>query len=157
VRDRVGALAARDVDLRLGDQRPGDRGAEQVDVLVDGAGAQHREDEVAHELLAQVLDVDRRGPALLRLGACRLEFLALAEIGAEGDDRHLVALDQPGQDDRGVEAAGVRQYDFLRGLFHGLLPVCGAPVRRFGSDRGTGSPAHRRTGSPSLVQCRPTC
>jgi hypothetical protein len=49
---------AGDLDLALGDQRPGDRGAEQVLALIDRIGAEHREDEVAHEFLAHVLDED---------------------------------------------------------------------------------------------------
>src|SRR3546814_13326449 len=50
---RSGPGLGGDLDLPLGDQRPGDRGAEQVGALVDGVGAEHREHEVAHELLAQ--------------------------------------------------------------------------------------------------------
>ena len=58
VRDGVGAGFARDLDQALGDQRTRDRRAEQVFAFVDGVGAEHREDEVADELLAQVVDVD---------------------------------------------------------------------------------------------------
>ena len=58
VGDRVGAGLVRDLDQALGDQRPGDRGAEQVDALVERVHAEHREDEVADEFLAQILDVD---------------------------------------------------------------------------------------------------
>ena len=47
VTDGVGAGLARDLDLLLGDQRPRDRGAEQVDALVERVGAEHREHEVA--------------------------------------------------------------------------------------------------------------
>jgi hypothetical protein len=49
---------ARDLDLALGDQRPRDRGAEQIEALIERVGAEHREDEVAHEFLAQVVDED---------------------------------------------------------------------------------------------------
>ena len=58
VGDGVGADLAGDLDLALGDQRPGDRGAEQVGALVERVGAEHREDVVADELLAQILDED---------------------------------------------------------------------------------------------------
>ena len=58
VTDRVGADLPRDLDLALGDQRPGDRGAEQILPFVERVGAEHREDEVADELLAQILDED---------------------------------------------------------------------------------------------------
>ena len=52
VRDGVGADLARDLDQVLGDQRPGDRGAEQILALVLRVGAEHREHVIAHELLA---------------------------------------------------------------------------------------------------------
>ncbi len=58
VSDRVGAFPDGDLDLPLGDERPGDRGAEQIDAFVKGVHAEHREDEVADELLAEVVDVD---------------------------------------------------------------------------------------------------
>jgi hypothetical protein len=51
-------VSAGDLDQTLGDQGPRDGGAEQVEPLVKRVGAEHREDEVAHEFLAQVLDVD---------------------------------------------------------------------------------------------------
>ena len=118
VGDGVGSLLAGDLDLPLGDQRPGDGGAEQVGVLVDGAGAQHRKDEVAHELLAQVVDVDRAGAAAAGLRLHRLELLPLAEVGAEGDDLGPVGLDQPGEDDGGIESSRVGEYDLLGIVFH---------------------------------------
>ena len=88
VADRVGADLPRDLDLALGDQRPGDRGAEQILALVERVGAEHREDVVADELLPEVVDEDVLGldPEQLGLGPRRLDLLALAEIGGEGDD-----------------------------------------------------------------------
>jgi hypothetical protein len=73
VADRVGADLAGDLDLLLGDQRPGDRGAEQILALIDRVGAEHREDVVAHEFLAHVLDED-----VLRLDAGSQGLLARA-------------------------------------------------------------------------------
>ena len=58
VADRVGADLPRDLDLALGDQRPRDRGAEQIQPLVERVGAHHREHIVADELLAQIVDED---------------------------------------------------------------------------------------------------
>ena len=58
---RVGADLLGDLDLLLGDQRAGDGGAEQIQALVLRVGAEHREDVVAHELLAQILDEDVLG------------------------------------------------------------------------------------------------
>src|SRR5690606_30538534 len=51
VAHRIGAGLSRDLDLLLGDQRPRNRGAEKIDALVNGVGAEHREDKVADEFL----------------------------------------------------------------------------------------------------------
>src|ERR1041384_6835595 len=60
VRDRGGVLLERDVDLRTGDQRTRDRGAEQVAALVNRIRAEHRIDEVPDELFAEIDDVHAR-------------------------------------------------------------------------------------------------
>ena len=84
----VGADLSGDLDLLLGDQRPRDRGAEQIQALIERVGAEHREHVIADEFLAQVLDEDvlRLDAEHQRLLARRLQLLALAEIGGEGDD-----------------------------------------------------------------------
>jgi hypothetical protein len=74
VADRICADLAGNLDLPLGDQGPGDRGAEQILPLIDRVGPEHREHIIAHELLAHVLDED-----VLRLDA---EQLRLARAGA---------------------------------------------------------------------------
>src|SRR6059058_338991 len=56
--DRVGADRPRDVDLALRDQRARDRGSEEIVALILGVRTEHREDEVADEFLAQILDED---------------------------------------------------------------------------------------------------
>ena len=116
MRHRVGADLLGDLDLLLGDQRPRDRGAEQILSFVQRVRAEHREHVVAHEFLAQILDEDvlRLDAEQQRLLARRLELLALAEIGGEG--HHLAAIGglQPLQDDRGVEPARIGEHDFLR-------------------------------------------
>ncbi len=122
VTDRVGPDAAGDVDLGLGDQRPGDRGAEQVDALVERVGPEHREDVVADEFLAQILDEDVLGLDAHHQGLLprRLQLLALAEIGGEGHHFAGVLLLQPLEYDRGVETAGIGEDDLLgrRQLVH---------------------------------------
>src|SRR5262249_48553219 len=112
-----------DLGLALGDQRTRDGRAEQVLALVDGSGAEHRKDEVAHELLAQVLDdaLHRAGGA--RLGVETVELLGLPQVGAEGDDLRLVAVDEPAQDDRGVEAAGIGEHDAAHGGAHDAVAL----------------------------------
>ena len=116
--DRVGADLLGDLDLLLGDQRPRDRGAEQVQALILRVGAEHREHVVAHEFLAQVLDEDvfRLDAEQQRLLARRLQLLALAEIGGEGHDLAAIGGLQPFEDDRGVEAARIGEHDLVHAL-----------------------------------------
>ena len=121
MRHRIGADLAGDLDLLLGDERPGDRGPEQVLPLVQGVGAEHREHIVADEFLAQVLDEDvlRLDPEQQRLLARRAQLFALAEVG--GKRHHLAAVGglQPFQNDRGVKPAGIGEHHLLgRGLGH---------------------------------------
>ena len=114
VGDGVRALGAGHRHLPLRDQRPGEGGAEEVAGLVGGVGAQHGEHEVADELLAEIDDVDRARPGPDGLLADGDQLLGLAEVGGVGDDLGAVGLLEPGQDDRGVESAGVCEDDLLR-------------------------------------------
>src|SRR3990170_3458987 len=99
----------------------------QIFALVQGIGAEHREHEVTHEFLAQVLDEDvlLPDPHRERLGARRRDLPALTDVGGERD--HLAAVDvlQPPENDRGVEPARVGEYDLAVRFFAGFpdLPV----------------------------------
>ena len=53
-------------------------------------------------------------PSSSRLAPRRLDLLALAEIGGEGDDLRAIFGLQPFQDDRGVEPARISEDDLLR-------------------------------------------
>ncbi len=128
VGDGVGAGLARDLDLPLGDQRPRDRGAEQIGALIERVGAKHREDEIADELLAQILDEDLLGAEHFGLPARWRQLLALPEIGGKGDDFAAIGFLQPAQDDRGIEPARIGEHDFfylsrLTRIGHFPLPV----------------------------------
>src|SRR6185437_11337475 len=105
MRDSVSADFLGDLDLLLGDQRTRDRGAEQILPLIERVGPEHREHVVAHEFLAQVFDenIFRLDAEQQRLLARRLELLALAEIGGEGDNLAAIGGLQPLQDNRGIE------------------------------------------------------
>src|SRR5262249_20681083 len=85
------------------------------DALIERIGAEHREHVVPDELLAQVLDEDilRLDAQHLGLAPRRLQLLALAEVGREGDDLAAVGLLQPLQDDRRVETARVGEHHLL--------------------------------------------
>ena len=132
--DRIGAHFVRDLDQPLGDQRPRDRGAKQILTLILRVGAEHREHVVAHEFLAHVLDEDvfRPDAKQFRLFPRRLELLALAEIGGEGDDLGAVFGLQPLENDGSVEPARIGEDDALdlRLLWarHALAALCGKAV-----------------------------
>jgi hypothetical protein len=74
-------------------------GREQIDAFIERVRPEHGEDEIAHELLAEILDEDLLDAEHLGLLARRLELFALAEIGGEGDDLASVGLLKPFQDD----------------------------------------------------------
>ena len=107
VGDGVGLFQARDVDHALGDERTRDAGAEEILVLVKRVGADHREDEVAREFLGQVVDVALGRAGLERLLVEALEFLFLADVGAERDDLRVIFFLQPRQNDGGVQTSRV--------------------------------------------------
>jgi len=111
--DGVGTRLLGDLDLPLGDEGAGDGGPQQVLPFVHGVGAEHGKDEIARELLAQVVDVDLLHPQRLGLGPRRLHFLALTDVGGERHHLAAIGLLQPFEDHRGVQAAGIGQHHFL--------------------------------------------
>ena len=123
VADRVGIDHPRDFNLALGDQRPRDRGAEQVKPFIQGVGAHHREDVIAHEFLAQVVDEDvlRLDAGHLRLLAGGLQLLALPEVGGEGHHLALIGLLQPFQDHARIQPARIGENDTVDLIGHGSI------------------------------------
>jgi len=106
---------ARDLDLPLRDEGPGHRRAEQILSVVDRARAQRREDEIADELLAEVLDVALLGAGGDRLLADAPQLLTiLSDVSGDADDACVVVLTQPGDNDRRVETTGVGEDDGAR-------------------------------------------
>jgi hypothetical protein len=84
-------------------------------VLVEGVGLQRGQHVLLRELVLHVQDVTADGAGRQRAFADGVEFLPLAEVERDGDDLGIVALGQPGNRDRGVEAARVREDDSLQG------------------------------------------
>ena len=102
VADGVRALGDGYLRQALGYDRPCQRGAEHV-VLVLRARLHGRDDEVVHELVRQVLDVELGGAGLYRLFLQALQLVRLAHVAGDGDDLAVVVvLLQPGDDDGGV-------------------------------------------------------
>jgi len=121
VREAVAAGGESDLDLLARDERPCRRSSEQVVVLVHGSRAQDGKEILRSELLDRVDEIE-----LLRAGLVRLLFemrrlFRLAYVDRDRDDFAAVVLAEPGDDHRGVEAAGVGESDFPEGLFHGVV------------------------------------
>src|SRR3954453_10890226 len=109
MRQRVAAGSESDFHLALGEERPRNRGAEKIFVFIDAAGPYHAPQVVGDELLAQVGDVNLRRAGLERflLESGEL-FSTLSDVAADGDHVALIIFLEPRNDDRGIEAAGVR-------------------------------------------------
>ena len=106
----VGADLAGNLQADLRDQRPGDRRAQQVDLFVLRLPLQDGKGEIAAQFLAGVDDLRRAGADLPRLLEDRLAvFAGLAQIDVHCVDVVALILDQPVQDDRGVQSAGIGQ------------------------------------------------
>ena len=118
VRDGRRLLDLGDLDELLRDERAAERRRQRVAVLVERVGLQRRQDVVARELLAHVEHVRADGAGRQRAVADVLELLALSEVHRDGDDLGAVLLREPGDGDRRVEPAGVRQHD----PFHHAAP-----------------------------------
>ena len=110
VGEHRGPLAMGDVDDHLRDQRPGDRGAEEVGPFVPGLPLENGEGEVAAQLLADIDDLGVDGATGAGLGERRRPVLAgLAVVDVDGD--HVIAaLDEPTEDHGGVEPPRIRQH-----------------------------------------------
>ena len=119
VRQRVAAGGERHLHLPLGEQRAGDRGAEQVLMLVNASRAHQAPQILRDELFAQVGDVHfgcARGEGFLLQAA---ELVApLADVAAHRDHLAVVVFLEPGNDDGRVQTAGIREGYFFR--FHVL-------------------------------------
>jgi hypothetical protein len=121
VGDGIGAHQFGDFDLPLGDQRPGDRGAEQVLALVQRIGAEHRKDKVFDEGFTQILDENLFDAEKLGLFAGWFKFLALAQIGGERHNLTGVGILKPAKNNRGVQPAGIGEDDFFHIFDHAGL------------------------------------
>jgi hypothetical protein len=112
VGDGVGLFETGNFDHALGDERPGDAGAQKVLVFVDRARLDHGEYEIVGELFLEVVNVDFSRARLEGLLLQSLEFLLLADVGAKGDHFGGVGLLDPREQDRGIQSAGVCQNNF---------------------------------------------
>eukprot|EP00053_Salpingoeca_punica_P020582 m.211961 g.211961 ORF g.211961 m.211961 type:complete len:431 (-) comp19168_c0_seq1:25-1317(-) len=96
------------LDLLASNARAGQRGSQEIAILVDGVGLDRREDKLGEKLLPQILHIDLLRTKGQGLGAGCIKVLLLADVGQVGNDVEAL-LDQPDEDARGVQAAAVGQ------------------------------------------------
>ena len=111
--DGVRAVLVGDVDQVFGNQRPGDRSAQQVLALIHRAGAQQREEVIFGEFFFHIVDYQLGGSAGQGFFLQAVQLFLLADVGCKTDHLTAVVLLQPGDDHRGVQPAGIRQNDFF--------------------------------------------
>ena len=92
MRDCVGSLFERNVDLPLGNQRPRDGSAQKVSALIHGVGAQHRKDVIFYELLSKIADDHLARAGLDRFALNGLQVFPLTQIRAKSDDPTVILL-----------------------------------------------------------------
>ena len=117
----VGALGLGDLHQPLGDDGPGKGGAQQV-VLVLGAHHHGGDDNVVHHLVHQILDVQLGRAGLDGLLLQTVQFVALTHVGGHGDDLGVIVVFlQPGDDNRGIQTAGISKHNFFD-VRHDFIP-----------------------------------
>ena len=123
----MATLSKNGVEISFSDQGAGDGGAQQILAFIDGIGPEHREDEVAHEFLAQVVHEDVLGLDAQQFGLVpgRAQFLALAQVGGEGHHLAIIGHLQPFQDDAGIQPARIGKHDLLHVLLRHATLVPG--------------------------------
>ena len=117
--DGICTLLDGDISQCLGDARTCKAGAQQV-ILVLSAELQGGEDVVLDEILLQVQHVQLGSAGGLCLFFQAVQLSALTHVTGNSNDLAVVVVFlQPGNDDGGVQTAGVSQNDFFDVfLFH---------------------------------------
>ncbi len=116
VGDGIRTFGMGDIDLIFGDEGAGDGGAEEILRFVDCAGFEHGEAILLGEFLTEVFDDAFVSTGLEGLFLDAFEFIALTQFGGEGNDLAAgVIVLKPGEDDGGIQTAGVGEDDFFDG------------------------------------------
>ncbi len=115
VGDGIGPFGEGDLNHVVGDAGAGDGGAEEVAALVNRASLDHGENVIGGEVFLEVADEALGGAGAEGLGFEAVEFVALADIGAVGDDFRVVFCFQPEQEDGGIKTSRVGDDDFHEG------------------------------------------
>ena len=112
----LGVLRQRHLELALGDEGPGDGGAQQVGALVDRVAPEHGEHVVANEHFLEIVHHHLAGAGGQRLAPDLLQIIFLAHVGAVGNDFAVIAFLHPAQTHGRIETARVGKHHLVR--FH---------------------------------------
>src|SRR5262249_7130794 len=94
----LSSFLSSDLDLRLRDQRPRQRGAHEVDTFIDGVRLERGEHEISGELFAEVFDIELRCTGCQGFLFEARKFLGLTNVGCKAHDLAVVLFFQPAKD-----------------------------------------------------------
>ncbi len=104
-------------DLILGNERASDGRTQQIVGFIGRMRTKHRVAVLLSELLTQILDDDFISAGLVGFFLDTFEFIALAQFAGKCHELHArIAFFKPGENDGGIQPAGVGEDDFL-GVF----------------------------------------
>ena len=110
VSDSHSTLLAGDLHQTACDQRTGKGSTQQVFALIHRTGLHGRVNIISDELITQILDIQLGCAGLDSFLFQRGKLLALPNVSAHGNYVKAIVLLQPRDDDRGIQATGIRQH-----------------------------------------------
>ena len=111
VADRIGPFQGGDFHLTPGDQGAGDGGSQKIAAFVNGIGPEHGVDIIAHEFFFEIFHI-----CLYRTGVVGIllhipQRFGLSQVGGESHHFTIIGFDQPFENHRSIQSAGIGQYD----------------------------------------------
>ena len=113
-----GPFPMRNLKLFFGNQRPGDRCAEEISPLVDGVGPKDREGKAPGKLFFYIGNVHLGSPGGIGLFLDGLQVFLLADVGHECDYLKPFFFNEPFEDNRSIQPTRVGQHDLLAFASH---------------------------------------
>ena len=121
VADGVRPLGLGNLHQALGDDGPGESGAQQI-VLILGPHHHGGDNDVVHHLVYQVLYVQLGSSGLDGLLLQAVQLIPLPHVGGYRDDlRIVVVFLQPGNNDGRIQPTGVSEHHFFH-ISHNSIP-----------------------------------
>src|SRR5665647_819318 len=129
--NRIGIGFTCNLDQALGNQWACYGSAEQIFALVNGIGMEHGKNEIAHEFLAQVVDINFLHAEFFGFFARRFQLFTLADVSGKRHYLALIDVCQPRQDDRGIQTARVGKHYFANISFLGFIHYFTFPNNKY--------------------------